>query len=819
MGPDAVRHEFARSVRCTLPALALWLAVAAIAISATGAEAQDPAPKTDPELARLRDFLTGADRTFATRRDAADVLIEKNSDAARAIMAEVLSAPVPSEPMLALLDALAARDAAHEVLIDPLFALLRSDDEPTRRAAAMAFGAYQGNEKVLTGLTDLASGSTTSLTARLAAIQALAQIVDKRAIEGLVQITSDPQAPVAEAAAAALAEMTGLKDLPATSQAWDQWWQARRDVPESRLLAGLLKRFREELKRRTALLDRVQTRLIRQLTELYEAADVKEKGRLVLLHIEDGVPQVRALAAKQAAAMAPGALSGGNGTARQAYQELIAALLKHVGDESAIVRAGAAEALAAWQETAAGPTLLAQLDKEETVATRAAIAAALGGLKVVKAVPRLVAMLDSTDETEVVRAAGALGVIGEKNGAHADAVEPALKPLGRLARTAVQPAVREAACLALAKIAPPSAEDILAAVLEDPMPNVRFSAAQGLGNLGKAGDKSVAALVARLQDKDKGVRQAVAAALAKVGGAEAAVKMADRLKPGAETEPAVRNALWEAIRALADLGRSADLAEEMGDIFFAREGAEDMQRAAALYEVALTKVPAAARNTPAAMTLYEKLVDAYVAAGTPDSAVPTLRQLIVITPAENKARIRELNQQLGLILLAKEPYTEGVPPLVAAMDGADAPARGAILEAIQTRAQALLKAKRPDLAMELLSALERARPDWGGTELATALKAMRDEALAASVEAAVAKLSGTDEQAAAAAATLKKIGRPAAAKLLDLLEEAATEKQAALEARALAALEAATARKDHGYDLKAPLEDRIKQIAEWRKVP
>jgi len=820
MGPDTVRHEFARSVRDTLPALALWLAVAAIAISASGAEVQDPAPKTDPELVRLRDFLTGADRTFATRRDAADVLIEKNSDAARAIMVEVLSAPVPSEPMLALLDALAARDAAHEVLIDPLFALLRSDDEPSRRAAARAFGAYQGNEKVLTGLKDLASGSTTSLGARLAAIQALAQIVDKRAIEGLVQITSDPQAPVAEAAAAALAEMTGLKDLPATGQAWNTWWEARRDVPESRLLAGLLKRFREELNRRTALLDRVQTRLIRQLTELYEAAaDAKEKGRLVLVHVEDAVPQVRALAAKQAAAMAPGALSSGNGTTRQAYQELIAALLKHVGDESAIVRAGAAEALAAWQETAAGPTLLAQLDKEDAAATRAAIAAALGGLKVVKAVPRLVAMLDSTDETEVVRAAGALGVIGEKNGAHVAAVEPALNPLGRLARAALRPAVREAACLALAKIAPPSAEDILTAVLEDPMPNVRFSAAQGLGNLGKAGDKSIAALVARLQDKDKGVRQAVAAALAKVGGAEAAVKMADRLKPGVETEPAVRNALWEAIRALADLGRSADLAEEMGDIFFAREGAEDMQRAAALYEVALTKVPAAARNTPAAMTLYEKLVDAYVAAGTPDSAVPTLRQLIVITPAENKVRIRELNQQLGLILLAKEPYTEGVPPLVAAMDGADAPARGAILEAIQTRAQALLKAKRPDLAMELLAALERARPDWGGTELATALKAMRDEALAASIEASVAKLSGTDEQAAAAAATLKKIGRPAAGKLLDLLEEAATKKQAALETRALAALEAATARKDHGYDLKAPLEDRLKQIAEWRKVP
>lgn len=489
-----------------------------------------------------------------------------------------------------------------------------------------------------------------------------------------------------------------------------------------------------------------------------------------------------------------------------------------MGDESPVVRAAAAEALAAWQEAAAGPILLAQLDKEATPETRAAMAAALGNLKVVEAVPKLMAMLDALSEVEVLRAAGALGQIGEKNGVHAEAVKPALKPLSRLARTAAQPAVREAGCLALARIAPPSAEQILSAALDDPVPSVRFSAAQGLGNLGKADEKTVAALVARLQDKDKGVRQAVAAALAKVGGADAAAQMADRLMPGAEAEPAVRNALWEAIRSLADQSGSPDLAQQMGDVFFGREGAEDMQRAAALFELALTKVPATARNSPAAVALYEKLVDAYLAAGTPDSAVPTLRQLIILTPEENKTRLREINQQLGLILLAKEPYTEGIPPLVAAMDGADTPSRNTILKAVQARAEALLNAKRPELATELLTALARARPDWGGTDLAPALKALNDQAAAGAIDAALTKLTGSEEQAAAATATLKKIGKAAAPKLLDALEAAARKKQTALEARVLAALEAATARSDHGYDPKAPLDDRLKKIADWRKT-
>jgi len=819
MTAGKVRHGPAVCLRRVVLVVALGVAASVSASAASGATPGAAGRKADPELARLRDFLTGPDRTFATRRDAAQVLIEKDNDAARAILVEVLAAPAPSQATLAVLDVLAASESAHKVLIDPLFGLLRSDDEPTRRAAALAFGAYQGNDTVLKGLKDLASASTTAMGARLAAVQALSQILDKRAIEALVAMTSDPQGTVVNAAADALADMTGVTDLAPTAKAWTNWWQAHRDVPESRLLAGWLKRFRERLKRREAELARVQARLIRQLTDIYEAADAKEKGKLALGHLGDAVPQVRALAASQAAAIAPSVLRSGNGTTRQAYQELIASLLKHLGDESAIVRAAAAKALAAWRETAAGPILLAQLDGEKTPETRAAIASALGDLKVVEAVPKLVAMLEAANDVEVLRAAGALGQIGEKNGAHADAVKPALKPLSHLARTAPQPTIREAGCLALARIAPPSAEQILSAALEDPVPSVRFSAAQGLGNLGKAGAKTVAALVTRLQDEDKGVRQAVAAALAKVGGADAAARMADRLKAGAEAEPAVRNALWEAIRSLADQPASPDLAEKMGDVFFARQGAEDMQRAASLFELALTKVPATARNTPAAVALYERLVDAYVAAGTPDNAVPTLRQLIILTPDENPTRRRELNQQLGLILLAKEPYTEGIPPLVAAMDGADVPRRNTILKAVQDRAEALLKAKRPDLAAELLTALARARPDWGGTETAPALKALHQQAVADAIDAALAKLAGSDDQVAAATATLKRIGKPAADKLLDALEAAATKKQTTLEARLLAALEAATGRSDHGYDPKAPLQDRIKKINAWRKAP
>ena len=354
--------------------------------------------------------------------------------------------------------------------------------------------------------------------------------------------------------------------------------------------------------------------------------------------------------------------------------------------------------------------------------------------------------------------------------------------------------------------------------LDDPTPSVRFSAAQGIGNLPKAGDRTVSALAARLQDENKGVRQAVAAALARLGGPEAARTMADRLKVGAETEPAVRNALWAAVKALVDHSTSGpDLAQELGDRFFAREGAEEMQHAVAMYEAALAKLPAAERTGPVAQVLYEKLVDACIASGAPDSALAPLRQLLLITPPENAARVRELNQQLGLVLLAKEPYTDAVPHLAAAMKGAGAEDRSAVTKAVQARAESLLKADRPEPAMELLDAFGRTLPDADSKDWA-ALKPLKDQATEATVARAIARLSGPEDQAASATATLKKIGRIAAVRLLNALEVDAKSNRRDLEARVLAALEAVTGRKDHGYVLLAPIEERLGQIEAWRKT-
>jgi HEAT repeat protein len=803
---------------------ALWTAASA----ASAAESPSPAApvaapsaadsrKDDVAPSALRDFLIGPDRTFSTRRDAADALLEKDTPAARAVLVQVLEGPMPRDVTLAVLEALAAREKADEEFVAPLAGLLGSDDESVRRAAAMAFGAYQGSDRVQGRLATLASSAAAPAPHRLAAITALSRLIDKHSISTLVRLASDPQPPVAAAAATALAEMTGLENVGPSPQAWAEWWKRHEQDPEAMLLATLLRRANEEARRREAVMDRLQARLIKNLTDQYLAADSRQKGKLILDHVEDAVPQVRALAARQATALAREVLASGNGAARQANQDVIAAVTKHVNDESPAVRAAVAESLGAWKDPSAAGVLLARLDVEKVPEVRAALAGALGSLKVAEAAPRLAAMLDSGNETEVLLAAGALGVIGEKGQPGAAAVGSAVPSLGRLARSASSPAVREAACQAIARIATPAVEDVLAGALGDTSPSVRFSAAQGLANVGKVSDTTAAALATRLSDENKGVRQAVAGALAKVGGAEAARLMVDRLKAGVETEPTVRTALWESARGLVDRAESADLARDLGERFFAREGAEDMQRAAILFEAAIAKLPAPDRTGPAGRAILEKIVDAYLAAKMPDSAIKPLRQLIAAAPADQPARLRQLQQQLGLLLLAKEPYADAVPPLVAALSGATTGERQTILKDILVRAEALMKADRVEPAMDLLTAFGKAQADWGGGETGDALRQLSAQATAATVSRAVTALGGTEEQAAAAMITLRKVGPAARPRLLDTLETAAREKKTDLETRTLAALEAVTGRKDHGYDPAAPLEERLKQIATLRQ--
>ena len=173
-GTGSPRRVAPRFVGALALAAALWVGGSAPAAETPAA----PAPATGTDAARgdvapaaLRDFLVGPDRTLSTRRDAAEALLDKDTPAARAVLVQVLTGPMPQDVTLAVLEALAARDKAGEEFVEPLFTLLRSEDEPVRRGAAAAFGAYQGNDRVLGRLSVLAASAEAPQAQRLAAGQ------------------------------------------------------------------------------------------------------------------------------------------------------------------------------------------------------------------------------------------------------------------------------------------------------------------------------------------------------------------------------------------------------------------------------------------------------------------------------------------------------------------------------------------------------------------------------------------------------------------------------------------------------------------------
>jgi tetratricopeptide (TPR) repeat protein len=188
------------------------------------------------------------------------------------------------------------------------------------------------------------------------------------------------------------------------------------------------------------------------------------------------------------------------------------------------------------------------------------------------------------------------------------------------------------------------------------------------------------------------------------------------------------------------------------------------------------------------------------------------------TPPENQERRQELQQQLGRILLEKGPYGEAGQVLAQAIEALEPADRGPLVKAVLARAEVLVRTDKPEQALELIDAFRAARTNWPAAEQAEAFDQLQGEAVKAAVARAIANLSGSDEQVQTAMAALKKIGRPAAGGLLEALESAAREGRAAVERRILAALEAVTGRTDHGYDPAAPLENRLKAIAKWRKT-
>jgi len=221
----------------------------------------------------------------------------------------------------------------------------------------------------------------------------------------------------------------------------------------------------------------------------------------------------------------------------------VAQLIAALEDANHLIRMNAADALGEIRDPRANPPLLAHLEKDAHRLVRIAAAYALGKIGKKESVPLLMAVLAEEDKDLREGAAVSLGLL--KDGRAVQPLgtlldddtwavrEQAAEALGRIgaadpkgagatARILLeaklasnQAGTREAAALALGRLADPQAEPALQKALADPSAAVRQRVAWALGET--RSPAAVAPLIAALQDKDWRVTYAVRDALARIG--------------------------------------------------------------------------------------------------------------------------------------------------------------------------------------------------------------------------------------------------------------------------------------------------------------
>jgi len=377
-----------------------------------------------------------------------------------------------------------------ELAVPRLLPRLESNDVAVRRAATRALGqAWQFAE-----LEDLGG---VEASARLAALDRLAQRRDTRAVEAVVAAARwDPELAVRQRAVEALAQL----------------------------------------------------------------GDTRAVGPLLTV-LEDGTPSLRAgvaaalgrLGDERAVEPLTEALKDDDETVRRSAIGALGRIwelpdLFRLGDHSVVARVRAATALGRQGDVRAVPSLIAALrDKDEAVCANAATA--LGQLGSAQAVEPLVSLLLTRKEEPAarMRAAEALGRLGDRRAvgpliaALRDAEQnvrwSAVQALGQLRdEQAIEPLLalcedqdmQERAVAALGQIGRPAALALIAALREGRR-QVRIGAARALGQIGGA-HALEALLVCLRDDKDRIVRAGAAMALGQIGGAEATDALVDVLE-------------------------------------------------------------------------------------------------------------------------------------------------------------------------------------------------------------------------------------------------------------------------------------------------
>lgn len=310
---------------------------------------ETPEARDVPEaLTGLFERLTGAEHSFAQRRDAAAALLSSEAsrahpEAAAALLARALSDEHDAEVWHPTLQTLAFHETPPpEALVGPLLRISDEVDARLRPHLAAALGRLidtsladwlaararghdppadvGGYTRTLADLlrpqpheaegdaeggampeaqrqTSLPAEHGPSLRARQAAVLALGHHRTRSSAAVLITLT-EPEHPssIRQAAFTALETLTGLSHLGADPDAWQQWWSEARELSERAWEHMLLENLARRAERQRLDQRQLSSRLQELVRNQYRATGAEQRAALLARLLNDPLEPVRELA-------------------------------------------------------------------------------------------------------------------------------------------------------------------------------------------------------------------------------------------------------------------------------------------------------------------------------------------------------------------------------------------------------------------------------------------------------------------------------------------------------------------------------------------
>lgn len=629
---------------------------------APASPAANAAEAAREELRNQEKILNDRAATPQQREQAAKRLLARASSDTNEILKKVLvDFGDDRERQLAVLRALASATNPDPTFIEPLTNLL-ADRGPLTESVAQALAVYKSSEEVRNTLTRFAQNRAMAVTPRSAVIRALGKLVDRRAAASLIDLLNqDENALIRDAAADALAEITGVAQNGRDLQRWNQWWTANRDKSEAQWSLDLLRRNAARVDDVEKRLNRLRDFATATVQKDYRNAPEADQVKILIAYLQNPSEDIRYAAVRLVYNEV--AVSGS-----KMPTPVFETLRAMVGDSATDVRKQVALTLSAANDPGAVTALLAQLSQEQDPDVRAEIARALGPTHDTRAVDPLLERLSDPSFSVARAAADALKDLAPylrlpdpKNAAMA--MQVAARLMQRLQNTEGNmstASLRQSIVEALGQLGDPSPASLrLFTQLVDSKesPKIRIAALRGLALIANPGSGND--VVNALRDPDPGVRLAAVQTLRTTATLAHAVNLRRLLTEAGETDEKVRSESWDVLSKLLEGGSEQEL--NLWAEFFKGEGQTELARRQRVLEILEAKLDAAGAEEKLAYNRQSE-GETLLKLERPDDAAKKIRQALDYWNNKNAPQaITDLpTQQLLEALLRAKKYDDAI---------------------------------------------------------------------------------------------------------------------------------------------------------------